>query len=272
MYWPSLVLPKSWRQRFWRGQLGICNICTSEIRDWKWRGHSYPIVQELDIVGSGRRKADCPVCGSSDRDRLVWEYLQSLLTNSEKEVRGSGLEERISVLHVAPERCISDRLKSHPRIDYVAVDLKHPGYWYPAWVINADISVNFSTRPLRFDFILCNHVLEHVKDDASALRTLISKLNPQGQLIITVPRSLRLLTTREVPETEWERMSKQQKINFFGQSDHRRIYGIDLLDRWREFTKEIGGNWREIPSKSNHSTQKKYCLNPKERLIVYFRG
>jgi SAM-dependent methyltransferase len=40
-----------------------------------------------------------------------------------------------------------------------------------------------------YDIILCSHVLEHVRDDAKALRELMRVLSPDGFLLLIVPRS-----------------------------------------------------------------------------------
>ena len=263
MFWPAVLFPKAWRQFFWRGSLGKCTVCESEIRSWQWRGHSYPIVEELEIVGSGRRKVDCPVCGSSDRDRLVWEYLQSQLPSVQ-------VDDRFSVLHVAPERCIADRLKEQKHLHYVGVDKKSKGYYYPKWVMHADITKPFVTQPENFDIILCNHVMEHVSNDGLALNVLISKLKPGGQLILSVPMAHKLTSTRESNTQIWEKLTNSEKIQQFGQSDHFRIYGTDVLERWQALTADFKGTWLEYTSNHNHTTQKLFSLNPKERLIIYF--
>jgi SAM-dependent methyltransferase len=41
-----------------------------------------------------------------------------------------------------------------------------------------------------YDVVICSHVLEHVGDDAKALRELIRILSPQGFLLLIVPRAL----------------------------------------------------------------------------------
>ncbi len=59
--------------RFWNTQKQVCNIC--ERRPWFWipRGHQNPVIEEKGIIGAGKRYVDCLFCGSSDRDRLVFE-------------------------------------------------------------------------------------------------------------------------------------------------------------------------------------------------------
>jgi len=48
-----------------------------------------------------------------------------------------------------------------------------------------------------FDVVICSHVLEHVRDDAGALRELVRILSPQGFLILIVPRVLAGISTQD---------------------------------------------------------------------------
>lgn len=78
-----------------------------------------------------------------------------------------------------------------------------------------------------FDVIICNHFLEHIIDDASAMAELHRVLKTGGWGILQVPVSLSLANTFEdstitVPE---------ERENAFGQSDHVRIYARDYPRR-----------------------------------------
>ncbi|MEI8101575.1 MAG: hypothetical protein WCH09_08480, partial [Bacteroidota bacterium] len=83
------------------------------------------MIVSKQISGAGRRRVDCPKCLSSDRDRLIWEYLKTALPPPNNP---------ISILHVAPEIPLSNKLQifQHQKtITYKAIDLKTPGYHYP---------------------------------------------------------------------------------------------------------------------------------------------
>ena len=72
-----------------------------------------------------------------------------------------------------------------------------------------------------YDVAICNHVLEHIRDDRRAFREIMRILRPTGFFQFTVP----LPQTRAVTE-EW------------GYPDlphgHYRLYGRNLVDRFAE--------------------------------------
>jgi ubiquinone/menaquinone biosynthesis C-methylase UbiE len=130
------------------------------------------------------------------------------------------------ILHVAPERCLRERLRSLPNVDYVAGDKHEPGYTYPAGTVDLDITkIQFPAD--RFDLILCSHVLEHVPDDATALRELHRVLAPGGTAILIVPVDMQRAITDEDPAVT----DPAERILRFGQFDHVRQYGRDYVQR-----------------------------------------
>jgi SAM-dependent methyltransferase len=76
-----------------------------------------------------------------------------------------------------------------------------------------------------FDAILCNHVLEHVRDDRRAMSELRRVLRPGGWALL-VP-TIRNARTDEDPSVE----DPDERTRRFGQHDHVRIYGWDYLER-----------------------------------------
>lgn len=90
----------------------------------------------------------------------------------------------------------------------------------------ADItSVPF--RDEEFDVVLCNHVLEHVRDDRKAMAELYRVLKPDGRLFMLQPVRLKSATTLE----ETRGTSRRERRKLFDQRDHVRIYGRDLIGR-----------------------------------------
>ena len=76
-----------------------------------------------------------------------------------------------------------------------------------------------------FDFILCSHVLEHIPNDQQAMAEMYRILKPGGTTIIQVP--LQDTPTYENPDI----ITAKERLIHFGQSDHVRIYGLDIKER-----------------------------------------
>ena len=152
-------------------------------------GINEPVLKEKQVIGAGIRKATCPVCHSTDRDRLLLVYLMEHtdLLSSE------GMRKR--VLHVAPEPNLSQLLLKNERLEYVCGDRYEKGYGYPFYTNIDIVSLPFSDN--EFDFILCNHVLEHVANDGEAISELYRVLKKGGKAILQVPVSANSETTFE---------------------------------------------------------------------------
>ena len=78
-----------------------------------------------------------------------------------------------------------------------------------------------------FDLIICNHVLEHIEDDKSALNEMYRILKYNGISILQVPINVKRENTFE----DLSIKSKIQREKYFGQYDHVREYGLDFKDR-----------------------------------------
>ena len=59
-----------------------------------------------------------------------------------------------------------------------------------------------------FDTIICTNVLEHIEDDTSVLRHLLSLLRPAGTLFLLVPAHPRLYSTFDKAAGHYRRYSK----------------------------------------------------------------
>ena len=79
--------------------------------------------------------------------------------------------------------------------------------------------------------VLCNHVLEHVRDDIKSMSEINRVLKPGGFAIMQVPFFFPL------PEKTFEDFSitdPREREQIFGQDDHVRKYGLDYADRIRQ--------------------------------------
>ncbi len=157
------------------------------------------------------RPAQCIHCGSLERSRLLWLYLQRH-TDILK-------EHSYTLLHMAPEICLEPRLRAIFAERYTTADLNSE---------RVSIRMDITEIPCAdesFDVILCNHVLEHVPDDRAAMRELHRVLKTGGWAVINAP--ITVARTDEDPTI----VTPEERLRRFGQSDHVRRYGPDYADR-----------------------------------------
>ena len=159
-----------------------------------------------------RKNALCPGTLSLERHRLLWLYL-------DKET--NFLSSNLKVLHVAPEQVFYKKFKKFKNWEYFTFDLNSP----IADIKGDLISTNFKDE--YFDLIICNHVLEHIEDDKSALDEMYRILKYNGISILQVPINVKRENTFE----DLSIKSKIQREKYFGQYDHVREYGLDFKDR-----------------------------------------
>ena len=159
-----------------------------------------------------RKNALCPGTLSLERHRLLWLYLDR---------ETNFLSSNLKVLHVAPEQVFYKKFKKLKNWEYFTFDLNSP----IADIKGDLISTNFKDE--YFDLIICNHVLEHIEDDKSALDEMYRILKYNGISILQVPINVKRENTFE----DLSMKSKIQREKYFGQYDHVREYGLDFKDR-----------------------------------------
>ena len=114
-----------------------------------------------------------------------------------------------------------------------------------------------------FDFILCNHVLEHVENDIKALKEIKRVLKKNAKGIVQVP------FYHPIPENTIEDksvVSKKERELLYGQSDHVRKYGYD-------YKKRLESTGLNVKVKKPNlfltdSEMKKYCIMRSEDLYI----
>ena len=164
------------------------------------------------------------------------------------------------LLHIAPELGLAEVFAGVSGLDYVPADLDRRRYRQFKNLESFDLqAAPFPDRS--FDWVICNHVLEHVPDDRSAMREIYRMLKPGGFAILQVPLSMRLDATREDASIT----SAAERIRQFGQRDHVRLYGFDYYDRLAEagFTVELWNAFAKEPVLA-----RAWNLNPRERLTI----
>jgi SAM-dependent methyltransferase len=125
------------------------------------------------------------------------------------------------VLEVGPFAPITQLLRTHAEA-VTTLDLYNP---------TADVRANLEQLPQEdasFDSVMCMHVLEHVDDDAAALRELRRILRSGGRALIQVPIRAGV-PTYEDPSV----VDPKERLAVFGQHDHVRTYGDDFADRMK---------------------------------------
>jgi SAM-dependent methyltransferase len=218
------------RKLIYHGDQHECPICHSSI------GQLKPMGQ--------RASARCPVCGSLERHRLLWLHCR---TNTDL---FDGRAKRL--LHIAPEPCLARVLKQIPSIEYISSNFAGT-----RTTVRLDVTA-IPFRDSSFDVILCNHVMEHVADDRSAMRELQRILKPGGWAIMQVP--VKGATTLEDPAIT----SPEARALHYGQDDHVRQYGLDYEERLRSAGFAVDRN--PLASRLSNAERRRYGLMENEDL------
>lgn len=149
---------------------------------------------------------------SLERHRLFWLYLKN---------ETSFFSENLKVLHFAPEQAFLKRFRKLKNINYITTDLNSP---------IADVKADICNLPFQdneFDFIICNHVLEHIPDDTKAMEELYRVLAPNGTAIVQVPYE----SNRNKTFEDNTILDPRERAKIFGQYDHVRVYGMDYFEK-----------------------------------------
>ena len=184
---------------------------------------SYYLVPILKIVYSGKRFIDpidgkgyskflsygytklrknalCPGTLSLERHRLLWLYLNK---------RTNLLNSKLKVLHIAPEQIFYRKFKKNIYWDYTTFDLKSP----MADIIGDITKLNFKNNT--FDLIICNHVLEHIIDDRTAMNEIYRVLKKDGIGILQVPIDKCLEKTYEDNTLVSKKLNRAATLRYF---------------------------------------------------------
>ncbi|MFD1095133.1 class I SAM-dependent methyltransferase [Salegentibacter chungangensis] len=157
---------------------------------------------------------------SLERHRLLWLYLENETDFFEKPLK---------VLHFAPEQAFYKRFRKLKNLDYTTTDLNSP---------LADVKADICDLPFEdnsFDFILCNHVLEHIPDDTKAMQEIYRVLKRKGTAILQIPQDL----NREKTFEDNSITDPKERTRIFGQYDHVRVYGRDYFNKLRNIGFEV---------------------------------
>ncbi len=191
------------RGLMFRGSRYTCPCCNTRLRGFVGRQGLF----------KSNNDGYCPRCNAKARHRRIWLYIKehtNLLTDKQR------------LLEVAPWWSLARRFSAMDWLEYAGLDLKRHSPF-------VNVVGDMTTMPLKadsFDAALCIHVLEHVPDDATAIRELYRVLKPGAYALVSVP----LLTnekTREDPSVT----DPEERKRVFGETGHVRYYGTDFIDR-----------------------------------------
>lgn len=176
-----------------------CNLCG-------WKGRTL-------FSDSWHPHTICPRCSSQLRHRLLVQTLSTIPSlHSDLLIKGK------RVLHFAPEHILQHRF-SLEASRYVTADFHRDSV-----DMQLDICDMQSVADGAFDLVIACDVLEHVQDDAKAIREIHRVLADNGWAIFTVPQKDNLETTYE----DVSITTPEARTEAFGQHDHLRIYGTDF--------------------------------------------
>lgn len=231
-----------------------CPLCHTHFDEYLPIGTTAKVWKQYVGVGAGVRKAVCPVCHSTDRERLVYLFFKDYYFVENK-------DKHIKLLHIAPEPNLSKYLMAHTNVEYTAGDKRCNGYTYPDYVRNIDIMDLHDIPDNTYDVLVCNHVLEHVPDDIVAMKELRRVIKPDGIAILQVPYAQKLERTFEDKTI----LTPEARFEAYGQNDHVRLYGKDYKDRLESagFRVKINEMSKDYPAK--------YGLNCNENLFVCYK-
>jgi len=139
-------------------------------------------------------------------------------------------------------------------LNYTTTDLNSP---------IADVKADICDLPFsdnEFDFIICNHVLEHIPDDTKAMQEIYRILAPGGSAILQVPYKADLKNTFEDDSIT----DSKERARIFGQYDHVRVYGMDYFSKLESIGFKVEAV--DYTNRLTESEVEKYRL-PKGELI-----
>ena len=202
--------------------------------------------------GKQRNNALSPSTLSLERHRLLWLFLKnetSFFTKAEKK----------KVLHFAPEQAFYKLFRNQKNIDYTTTDL-----YSPLADVKADIC-NLPFEDNTYDYIFCNHVLEHIPDDTKAMNELFRVLKPNGMAILQIPQDL----SRAKTFSDDTILNQKERAKIFGQYDHVRIYGRDYFEKLRSIGFKVIEE--DYTNKISPELVEKYCLAKGEIIPVCYK-
>lgn len=196
----------------------FCNICGQYVAKFEEAGIDIELFRKHHVIGGGRRKsALCPACKSLDRHRWLLDVITGhtdIFSDRKKRV-----------LHIAPELCVRQVLECLPSVDYYTGDISPGRAMYVVDITDIQFKDEY------FDYIIINHVLEHVVDLHGALSELCRVIKNSGKILMSFP-----ICTDQPTIEDPSVITDRQRLEMYGQEDHVRLFGKD----YKEIIEQIG--------------------------------
>lgn len=241
-YYPRLL--------FRLGSRFECPLCGWHFRRFRPAGFHYPVIIEKRVIGGHYHEDNiCPHCLSNARERLAYLFLRA---------RTPVFTQEALLLHVAPEPELASALKLSPNIRYISSDLSLPG------VMTRFDVLHMPFADQTFDAVICNHVMEHVADDGSAMAEVYRVLKRGGWALLQVPIALALSRGQTIEDRS--ATTEADRIRVFGQADHVRLYAAeDYVQRLEQtgFRVRVSQCATELPGDAA-----RYALEPDEHIFI----
>ena len=213
---------KQYRKAYapFKGEGFECEVCGSKysrfVPDRPSEENRIALEKNNVIAGYGENII-CPNCGSTARERLVLHILKHKLALTGKKV-----------LHLSPEKNIYQFIKD--KAEVITADLL-PGFYKTIdGLVQKQDATNFTFTDNSFDMVIGNHILEHIPDDAKAMKEIFRVLKTGGIAILQVPYSESIDATLETKDIN----NPALQSTLYGQKDHVRIYAFnDYVQRLR---------------------------------------
>lgn len=174
----------------------------------KWKGPAFIALSNWRQI---TYQSKCPACDSRSRHRGLITILPAIIKSTPPG----------KMLVFAPEKIILDFIMQQlPQGSVCTTDLNRLDVDLP----HEDIQ-KLSFRDNSFSMVVCNHVLEHVKDDEAAVKECARILRPGGISVFTIPGDFE-------KETTW----------YFDRPDsngHFRHYGKDIINKFKARFREV---------------------------------
>jgi SAM-dependent methyltransferase len=197
------ILPKSFFQKNedfirsivalkYKGNNYTCNVC------------NYNLSTFIELE---KKDKLCPKCGSLSRTRRLWKFINEEIGLSNKKI-----------LHFSPPKCLREAIsKSDPKV-YITTD--YEGEFSATKRLDIE---NIDEPDASYDLIICYHVLEHIVHDLKAMEELYRITKKGGQCVIQTP-----FKEGDIFE-DFSKKTKKERLKYFGQEDHVRIYSVEGL-------------------------------------------